>query len=97
MNMLTYLAVIELFQMFSKSWTAMVTDLPDILVIIFPHFILKFMCKPGPELIKKISCSIQLSMKFSCSEKFKKQTIVGFLTFLSWKKSILGLSEREKC
>ena len=43
----------------------------------------------GPEVIKLFSCSTQLSMKFFLL------TIVGMLTYMSGKNSILGLSERK--
>ena len=52
---------------------------------------------------KKISYSVQLSMKFQLSMKIfrlinvKMPTIVGILTFMSRENSILGLSESEKC
>ena len=48
--------------------------------------------KPGPEIIKKKnSCSTQLSMKFSLLINVKMPTIVGILTFMSRKNSILDL------
>ena len=50
----------------------------------------------GPEVIKLFSCSTQLSMKFFLLINVKMPTIVGILTFKSWKKSILSLSESEK-
>ena len=56
----------------------------------------------GPEVLKKISCSTQLSMKFFLPINVKMPTIVGFLTivgiltFMSRKNSILGLSEPGK-
>ena len=46
--------------------------------------------------LKKISCSTQLSMKFFLLTNVKLPTIVGILTFMSRKNSILGLSEPEK-
>ena len=49
----------------------------------------------GPEVIKVISCSTQLSMKFSLLRNVKMPTIVGTLTFISRKNSILGFSEPE--
>ena len=52
---------------------------------------------PGPEVIKLFSCSTQLSMKFFLLVNVKMPTIVGILTFMSRKNSILGLSESEKC
>ena len=51
---------------------------------------------PGPEVIKLFSCSTQLSMKFFLLINVKMPTIVGILTFMSGKKSILGLSEPKK-
>ena len=51
---------------------------------------------PGPELIKLFSCSTQLSMKFFLLINVKMPTIVGILTFMSRKNSILGLSEPIK-
>ena len=53
--------------------------------------------KTGPEVIKLLSCSIQLSMKFFLPINVKMPTIVGILTFMSRKNSILGLSEPKKC
>ena len=50
----------------------------------------------GPELIKLISCSTQLSMEFFLLINVKMPIIVGILTFMSGKKSILCLSESEK-
>ena len=56
-----------------------------------------------PEVIKNISCSIQLSMKFFLlinvkmpTINVKMPTIVGILTFMRKKNCILGLSEPEK-
>ena len=48
------------------------------------------------EVIKKISYSTQLSMKFFLLINVKMPTIVGILTFISRKNSILDLSEPEK-
>ena len=50
----------------------------------------------GPEVIKLFSCSTQLSMKFFLLINVKMPTMVGILTFVSRKNSILGLSESEK-
>ena len=47
----------------------------------------------GPEVIKLFLCSTQLSMKFFLLINVKMPTIVGILTFMSGKNSILGLSE----
>ena len=49
---------------------------------------------PGPE-IHLFSCSTQLSMEFFMLINVKMPTIVGILTFMSGKNSILGLSESE--
>ena len=49
--------------------------------------------RPGPKVIKLFSCSTQLSMKFFLLINVKMPTIVGILTFVSGKNSILGLSE----
>ena len=46
--------------------------------------------------MKLFSCSTQLSMKFFLLINVKMPTIVGILTFLSGKNSILGLSEPKK-
>ena len=51
---------------------------------------------PGPEVIKLFSCSAQLSMKFFLFINVKMPKIVGILTFMSGKNSILGLSEPKK-
>ena len=48
---------------------------------------------PSPEVIKLFSCSIQLSMNFFLIIYVKIPTIVGILTFMSGKNSILGISE----
>ena len=47
--------------------------------------------EPGPEVMKNISCSIQLSLKFFLLINVKVPTIVG----ISRKNSILSLSEPE--
>ena len=53
---------------------------------------------PGPEVIKNISCSTQVSMKIFLLINIKMPTTVGIFTFMSRKISILGLSEQpEKC
>ena len=51
----------------------------------------------APEVIKVVSCSTQLSMEFFLFINVKMPTIVGILTFISRKNTILGLSEPEKC
>ena len=48
------------------------------------------------EVIKLFSCSTQLSMKFSLLINVKMPTIVGILTFISGKNSILGSSDPKK-
>ena len=50
----------------------------------------------GPEVIKLFSCSTQLSMKFFLLINIKMPAIVGILTVMSRKNSILGLSEPIK-
>ena len=52
--------------------------------------------KPGPEVIKLISCSTQLSTNFFLLINVKMPTTVGILTCMSRKNSILGLSEPAK-
>ena len=52
--------------------------------------------KSGPEVIKLFSCSTQLSMKFFLLINVKMPTIVGILTFMSGKNSILVLSEPKR-
>ena len=47
---------------------------------------------PGPEVIKLFSCSTELSIKIFQLTK----AIVGILTFMCGKNSILGLSEPKK-
>ena len=48
--------------------------------------------KSGPEVIKLISSSTQLSIKFFLLINVKMPTVVGILTFMSRKNSILGLT-----
>ena len=50
----------------------------------------------GPKVIKLFSCSTQLNMKFFMLINVKMPTIVGILTFMSGKNSLLGLSEPKK-
>ena len=52
--------------------------------------------RSGPEVIKLFSCSAQVSMKFFLLINVKMPTIVGILTFMSGKNSILGISEPKK-
>ena len=54
------------------------------------------LCSQAPRLKKLFSCSTQLSMNFFLLINVKMPTIVGILTFMSRKNSILGLSESEK-
>ena len=56
----------------------------------------KIFFKPDPEVIKKFSCSTQLSRNFFLLINVKMPTIVGILTFMSGKNSLLGLSEPKK-
>ena len=51
---------------------------------------------PGPEVIKLFSCSTQLSTKFFLLINVKMPLIVGILTFMSGKISILGLFQPKK-
>ena len=57
---------------------------------------LHFLLNSGPEVIKLFPCSSQLSMKFFLLINVKMPTIVGILTFMSRKNSILNLPEPEK-
>ena len=52
--------------------------------------------RPGSEVIKLFSCSTQLSTKLFLLMNVKMPTIVGILTFMSWKYSILGSSEPKQ-
>ena len=54
------------------------------------------MLVPGPEVIKLFSCSTQLSMKIFLLINVKMPTIVGIVSFMSRKNSILGLPEPEE-
>ena len=49
-----------------------------------------------PRLQNFFSCSTQVSMKFFLLTNVKMPTIVGILTFISRKNSILGLPEPKK-
>ena len=53
--------------------------------------------KTGSEVIKESLCSTHLSMKFFLLINVKMPTIVGILTFISRKNSILSLYEPDKC
>ena len=50
-----------------------------------------------PRGYNKFSCSTQLCMKFFLLINVKMPTIVGILTFMSRKNSILGLDDPEYC
>ena len=52
--------------------------------------------RPGPAVIKLFSCSTLLSMKFFPLIDVKMPTIVGILTCMSGKNTILGLTEPRK-
>ena len=52
--------------------------------------------RPGPEVIKLLSCSTRLSMKFFLLINVKMPTIVGILTIMSRKNSTLSLSEPKE-
>ena len=52
--------------------------------------------KSWPDVIKLFSWLTQLSMKFFLLIIVKMPPVVGILTFMSRKNSILGLSEPEK-
>ena len=57
-----------------------------------------FFAKTGPEVIKLFSCLTQLNIniKIFLLINVKMPTIVGILTFMSKKNTILGVSEPEK-
>ena len=50
----------------------------------------------GPKVIKLFSCSTQMSKNFIPLINVKMPTMVGILTFMSEKNSILGLYELKK-
>ena len=56
----------------------------------------QYRSRPDSEVIKLFSCSTQLSMKIFQLINVKMPTIVGILTFMSGKNSILGFSEPKK-
>ena len=60
-------------------------------LLLFLHIMLS-----GPKVMKYFSCSTQLRMKFFLLINVKMPTIVGILTFMSMKNSIIGFSEPEK-
>ena len=51
----------------------------------------------GREVKKLFSCSTQFSMKFFLLINVKMPTVVGILTFMNRKNSIMSLSEPKKC
>ena len=51
----------------------------------------------GFKLIEIISCSTQLSMNFFLPINVKMPIIIGILTLISWKNSILCFSEPKRC
>ena len=59
----------------------------------FCHCLLPWMIKPGPEVIKLFSCSTHLNMEFFLLINVEMPTVIGILTVMSGKNSILGLSE----
>ena len=66
--------------------------------LLFPGSVLMLLkgVLSGVEVIKLFSFSTQLSMKIFLLINVKMPTIVGILTFMSRKNSILCLSESEK-
>ena len=52
--------------------------------------------RPGPEVIKLFSCSIQLSMKFCLFINVKMPTTVGILPCMGGENNILCLTEPKK-
>ena len=58
-------------------------------------FSIRLFLQSGPEVIKKISCSTQPSMKVFLLINVNMPTIVGILTFMSRRNCNLGLSEPE--
>ena len=54
------------------------------------------LARPGPEVIKRISWSTQLSMKFFLLINVKMPTIVGILTFISRKIAFLAHPSLKK-
>ena len=52
--------------------------------------------QPGPEVIKLFPWSIQLSMEFFLLKNAKMPTIIGILTFMSRKNSILSEPENAE-
>ena len=62
-------------------------------MILFTDLMLFLSSYTGPEVIKLFPCAAQLSMKFFLLINVKMPTIVGILTFMSWKNSIISSSE----
>ena len=58
--------------------------------------VLSICCTNRPRGYKTNSCSTQLNMKFFLLLNVKMPTVVGILTLVSRKNSILGLSEGKK-
>ena len=65
------------------------------LLLLLREFV-SFKTKSGPEVVKFLSRSTQLSMKIFQLINVKMPPTVGILTFMSGKNSILGLSEPKK-
>ena len=65
-------------------------------IVSLTKIIILLLLNTGPELIKLFSCSTQLSMEVFLLIYVKMPTIVGILTFMRGKNSILGLSEPKK-
>ena len=61
-----------------------------------PNAAMKGPSQSGPEVINLFSCSTQSSTKFFLLINVKMPTIVGILTLMRRKNSILGLSESIK-
>ena len=53
--------------------------------------------RSGPEVMIRISCSTQVSMKFFLLINVEMPTVVGILTFMNRKNSILGITEPDEC
>ena len=64
--------------------------------IFIPSQKLSLKGQTGLEVIKLFSCSTQLNMKFFLLINVKMLTIVGILTFINRKNSIINLSEPKK-
>ena len=66
------------------------------MIVLIPDHCLSIYLRSGPEVIKLFSCSTQLSMKFFLLINVKMPTIVGILTLMSGKNSILVLPEHKR-